>query len=52
MSWSQQQLVPNDNGPNYGGEHARIVSIASLMVSLDEPREKKEKLTIGLIQRH
>ncbi|MEX1238864.1 MAG: hypothetical protein WEB30_04075 [Cyclobacteriaceae bacterium] len=51
MSWSQQQLVPNENGPNYGREHARIISIASLMVSLDVPREKKEKLTIGLIQR-
>jgi hypothetical protein len=51
MSWSQQQLVPNENGPNYGREHARIISIASLMVSLNVPREKKEKLTIGLIQR-
>jgi hypothetical protein len=51
MSWSQQQLVPNENGPNYGREHARVVSIASLMVSLDVPKEKKEKLTIGLIQR-
>lgn len=51
MSWSQQQLVPNENGPNYGREHARIVSIASLLLSLDVPSEKKEKLTIGLIQR-
>lgn len=51
MSWSQQQLVPNENGPNYGREHARIVSVASLLLSLDVPREKKEKLTIGLIQR-
>lgn len=51
MSWSQQQLVPNENGPNYGREHARVISIASLMVSLDVPKEKKEKLTIGLIQR-
>jgi len=51
MSWSQQQLVPNENGPNYGREHARIVSIASTMLSLDVPRQKKEKLTIGLIQR-
>jgi len=51
MSWSQQQLVPNENGPNYGREHARLVSLASLMVSLDVPRERKEKLTIGLIQR-
>jgi hypothetical protein len=51
MSWSQQQLVPNENGPNYGREHARIVSIASVMLSLDVPRERKEKLTIELIQR-
>jgi hypothetical protein len=51
MSWSQQQLVPNENGPNYGREHARVISIASLMVSLDVPKEKKEKLTIELIQR-
>ena len=51
MSWSQQQLAPNENGPNYGREHARIISIASLMVSLDVPHETKEKLTIGLIQR-
>ncbi|HEU5146057.1 MAG TPA: hypothetical protein VFT90_05050 [Chryseosolibacter sp.] len=51
MSWSQQQLVPNENGPNYGREHARIVSIASLLLALDVPREKKQKLTIGLIQR-
>jgi hypothetical protein len=36
--------------PNYGREHARLVSIASLMVMLDVPRERKEKLTIGLIQ--
>lgn len=51
MSWSQQQLVPNENGPNYGREHARLISIASLMLSLDVPREQKEKLTFGLIQR-
>ncbi len=51
MSWEQQELVPNENGPNYGREHARIVSIASLMLMLDVPKEKKEKLAIGLIQR-
>lgn len=51
MSWSQQQLVPNENGPNYGREHARLVSIASMMLSLDVPIEKKQKLAIGLIQR-
>ena len=51
MSWEQQELVPNENGPNYGREHARLVSIASLMVMLDVPKAKKEKLTIELIQR-
>lgn len=51
MSWTQQELVPYENGPNYGREHARIGSMASLLLMLDEPIEKKEKLTIGLIQR-
>jgi hypothetical protein len=51
LSWSQQELVPNENQPNYGREYARLVSMASLMVLLDVPREKKEQLTIGLIQR-
>ena len=51
LSWEQQELVPNENGPNYGREHARLVSIASLMVMLDVPKAKKEKLTIELIQR-
>ncbi len=51
MSWSQQELVPNENGPNYGREHARLVSIASLMLCLDVPQQQKEKLTVELIQR-
>lgn len=34
-----------------GREHARLVSIASLMVMMDVPKAKKEKLTIELIQR-
>ncbi len=50
ISWSQQELVPNENQPNYGREYARLVSIASLMLSLDVPKEQKEKLTIELIQ--
>lgn len=50
MSWEQQELVPNENMPNYGREHARIVSIASTMLLLNVPKEQKEKLTIGLIQ--
>lgn len=51
LSWSQQELVPNENQPNYGREYARLVSMASLMVLLDVPQAQKEKLTIGLIQR-
>jgi hypothetical protein len=50
MSWEQQELVPNENMPNYGREHARVISIASLMLLTDVPREQKEKLVIGLIQ--
>lgn len=51
LSWSQQELVPNENQPNYGREYSRLVSTASLMLSLDVPKEQKEKLTIRLIQR-
>jgi hypothetical protein len=51
MSWEQQELVPNENGPNYGREHARIISIASLMTLLDVQESKKEKLVTRLIQR-
>ncbi|GHB83069.1 hypothetical protein [Persicitalea jodogahamensis] len=51
LSWSQQELVPNENQPNYGREYARLVSMASLMVMLDVPRQRKEKLTLELIQR-
>ena len=50
LSWEQQELVPNENMPNYGREHARLISIASLMLMLDVPGEQKQKLTIGLIQ--
>jgi len=49
-NWTQQQINPNENQPNYGREHARLVSIASLMLHLDVPRERKEKLLIGLVQ--
>lgn len=50
LSWEQQELVPYENMPNYGREHARVVSIGSLMTMLDVPKEKKEKLVIGFIQ--
>lgn len=51
LSWQQQEIVPNENEPNYGREQARLVSIASLMLMLDVPQKQKEKLTIELIQR-
>jgi hypothetical protein len=48
--WPQQQLNPNENQPNYGREHSRLVSIASLMLQLDVPKDRKQKLLIGLVQ--
>jgi|GEM_PF-337974 len=51
LSWSQQELVPNENQPNYGREYARLVSTASIMLCLDVPQEQKEKLAIQMIQR-
>jgi hypothetical protein len=50
ISWEQQEFVPNENQPNYGREYSRLVSLASLMLSLDVPQKQKEKLGIGLIQ--
>ena len=50
ISWAQQELVPNENQPNYGREYSRLVSLASLMLSLDVPNAQKEKLGVGLIQ--
>jgi hypothetical protein len=49
-SWVQRGVSPNENQPAYGREHGRLVSIASLMVHLNVPRERKEKLVIGLVQ--
>ncbi|MEX0779473.1 MAG: hypothetical protein WD491_14575 [Balneolales bacterium] len=49
-SWLGQQLLPNENQPAYGREFARIVSIASLMLHLDEPQDRKRELLINLVQ--
>jgi hypothetical protein len=49
-SWVQRGLSPNENQPAYGREHGRLVSIAGLMVHLDVPRERKERLVVGLVQ--
>ena len=49
-------MQPSENQPwsgssTFGREDTRLVSIASLMLHLDVPREQKEKLLIGLVQR-
>ncbi len=49
-NWEQQQLNPSENQPNYGREYGRLVSMASLMLNLDVPQKRKEKLLIGLVQ--
>ncbi len=49
-SWMGQLLLPSENQPAYGRENARIVGRASLMLQLDVPRDRKERLLIGLTQ--
>jgi hypothetical protein len=49
-NWTQQQLNPNGNQTIYGRENARLGSLASLMLQLDVPKQRKEKLLIGLVQ--
>lgn len=49
-SWLYQVTGPSENQPSYGREFSRVVSMASLMLMLDVPKERKEKLTIGLVQ--
>lgn len=34
----------------YGREYGRLVSLASVMLHLDAPRERKRKTLIGLVQ--
>ncbi len=48
--WFFQNMGPNENNPNYGREFSRVGGIAALMLMLDVPKEKKEKLAIGMIQ--
>lgn len=42
---------PTSYSATFGREDCRLVSIASLMLHLDVPKERKEKLLIGLVQR-
>ena len=49
-SWLTQVSGPSENQPSYGREFSRVVSLASLMLMLDVPKERKEKLMIGFVQ--
>lgn len=49
-SWTNQYLLPGENQPNYGREFARFTSIAALMVMLDVPPERREKLLVRYVQ--
>lgn len=49
-TWMIENTAPSENLPHYGREHARLGSMAGLMLLLDVPRKKKEKLLIGFVQ--
>jgi hypothetical protein len=49
-TWLHQHQGPSENQANYGREFSRITSIASLLLMLDVPRERKEKLMISYVQ--
>lgn len=49
-SWIFCHVVPTENRAGYGREYARLVSLASVMLQLDEPQERKRKTLIGLVQ--
>ena len=49
-SWLYQVTGPSENQPSYGREVSRVVSIAGLMLLLDVPKERKEKLMTGFVQ--
>ena len=48
--WVNQFTGPNENQVNYGREVARINATASLMLMLNVPQERKQKLMQGLVQ--
>lgn len=49
-TWMIEATAPTENNPHYGREVARLVSMAGLMLQLDVPRAKKEKLLVGFVQ--
>ena len=48
--WGNRQTHPTDNMPEYSRETSRAVSIVSLILMLDIPEMKKEKLLLSFIQ--
>jgi len=48
--WASIDLMPAENMPNYGREYGRLVSMASLMLLLDEESAAREKLLVGFVQ--
>lgn len=48
--WETEMFAPTNNMPNYGREYATQVGIASLMLHLNFPDERKETLLIRLVQ--
>lgn len=48
--WLYQRTGPARNMPGYGREMCRITGIASLMLQLDVPPERKRDLLIGMVQ--
>ena len=49
-SWVDGRISPLENMPGYGREYARLTSMASLLLSLDVPDERKEALLIRFVQ--
>ncbi len=49
-TWMIQRIAPTENQPSYGREYGRLGSIASLMLQLDVPAGKKEKLLLRFVQ--
>jgi hypothetical protein len=49
-NWVFQYTGPYENQPNYGREISRVSSMASLMLMLDVPRERKQTLMIRYLQ--
>ena len=49
-NWVFCHVMPTENQAAYGREYARLVSLASVMLQLDEPPERKRKTLVGLVQ--